>query len=87
MRKAQLLALGLAAGIATFAAPASAAVVCNEEGDCWRVKRTYHYRPEFRLKIYDDDWRWDDHEEHRYRWRESHDDGLGYWRDGVWITF
>jgi hypothetical protein len=86
MRKIQLLTLSLAAGIVAFTAPASAAIVCNEDGDCWRVKRKYEYRPEFRLKVYDDDWRWGDSDKHRYRWRDAHD-GPGYWRKGVWITF
>jgi hypothetical protein len=64
---------------------ASAAIVCNEEGDCWRVKERYDYRPEFRLRVYDDDWKWSDRDKHKYRWRESQ--GRGYWRQGVWIGF
>jgi hypothetical protein len=61
---------------------ASAAVVCNEEGDCWRVKGRAEYKPELRLRVYDDDWKWKDGE--KYRWREAGRDH-GYWRGGVWI--
>lgn len=61
---------------------ASAAVVCNEEGDCWRVKKRVEYKPELRLRVYEDDWKWKDGE--NYRWREAQND-RGYWRGGVWI--
>jgi hypothetical protein len=80
------VALGIVSALALTTTGASAAVVCNDEGDCWRVKKQYEYRPEFRLHIYDDDWSWHDRDKHKYRWRESHD-GPGYWRNGVWITF
>jgi hypothetical protein len=62
---------------------ASAAVVCNDEGDCWRVKGRAHYEPELRLRVYDDDWKWKDGD--KYRWREA-GRGHGYWRGGVWVT-
>ncbi|HEX2840194.1 hypothetical protein [Hyphomicrobium sp.] len=64
---------------------ASAAVVCNNEGDCWRVKEKYEYRPEFGLRIYDDNWKWAEADRDRYRWREGR--GRGYWRNGIWIEF
>jgi hypothetical protein len=63
---------------------ASAAVVCNEEGDCWRVKERHTYPPDVRLQIYDDDWTWGDSP--KYRWRDA-GPGRGYWRGGVWIGF
>lgn len=85
MKTLTFLSIGVAAGLA-FAAPASAAVVCNDDGDCWKVKKTYKYKPEFRLKVYEDDWRWADRDRARYRWRDGQD-GPGYWRKGVWITF
>jgi hypothetical protein len=62
---------------------ASAAVVCNDEGDCWRVKERRDYKPELRLRVYDDDWKWKDGE--KYRWREA-GPGHGYWRGGVWVA-
>jgi hypothetical protein len=78
--------LALAATLALMTTSASAAVVCNDEGDCWRVKERHEYRPEFGLRIYADDWRWPDAEARRYRWREV-GEGRGYWRNGVWIRF
>ena len=61
---------------------ASAEVVCNEEGDCWRVKERRNYEPSLKLRIMPDDWRWKEGE--RYRWRDQ-GRGHGYWRNGVWI--
>lgn len=78
-------ALALASIFALMITSASAAVVSNEEGDCWRVKEKYDYRPEFRLRIYDDDWKWSEADRDKYRWREGR--GRGYWRNGIWIEF
>jgi hypothetical protein len=62
----------------------SAAVVCNEEGDCWRVREERNYEPSLKLRVMQpDDWRWKEGE--RYRWREP-GRGHGYFRDGVWIV-
>lgn len=87
MSKGLLIAAGavtLAAGAATMtAAPASAAIVCNRDGDCWRVRGRPSYRPDFGLRIYGDDWRWRRGE--NYRWRKE-GRGHGYYRDGVWVT-
>ncbi|WBT40278.1 hypothetical protein [Hyphomicrobium sp. DMF-1] len=78
--------LTLAGTLALMATTASAAVVCNAEGDCWRVKERHEYKPEFGLRVYADDWRWPEAEAHRYRWREvGH--GRGYWHNGIWIEF
>jgi hypothetical protein len=71
--------------LAFTATTSSAAIVCNEDGDCWRVKKRYKYRPDFGLRIYPDSWKWADRENTRYRWRE--DRGRGYWRKGVWVEF
>ena len=60
----------------------SASVICNEVGDCWRVKERIEYKPELRLRIYEDDWKWK--EDEKYRWREA-GPGHGYWRGGVWV--
>ncbi len=77
-------ALTLSAGALTIGAePASAAVVCNRDGDCWKVRGRPAYKPEFGLRIYGDDWRWKRGE--KYRWRKV-GRGHGYYRDGVWIT-
>ena len=76
---------GAACALALTATTASAAIVCNDEGDCWHVKERYEYRPEFKLEIYPDDWRWGEHENRKYRWREH--EGRGYWRNDVWVEF
>ncbi len=78
-------ALAFAGTLALMTTSASAAIVCNEEGDCWRVKEKYEYRPEFRLRVYEDDWRWPEADRLKYRWREGR--GRGYWRNGIWIEF
>jgi hypothetical protein len=70
-----------ATALAFTATTASAAVVCNEEGDCWHVRGAARYEPELRLRVYPDNWRWREHE--HYRWREH--GGHGYWRNGAWI--
>ena len=75
--------LGIVGVLAFTATSASAAIVCNAEGDCWHVKEKYDYRPEWGLQVYPDDWTWTD--SNKYRWRER--EGRGYWRKGVWIGF
>ncbi len=62
---------------------ASAAVVCNEEGDCWRVKERGEYKPELRLRVYEDDWKWKDGE--KFRWRDA-GPRHGYCRGGVCVN-
>ena len=39
--------IGAAGGLVFAAAGASAAVVCNDEGDCWHVKGEAGYKPEW----------------------------------------
>lgn len=75
---------GLAAA-ALMAPAASAAIVCNADGDCWHVHKHYEYKPEFGVTVYPDTWKWGDDEHDRYRWREH--TGRGYWRSGVWVEF
>ena len=75
--------LGLSAGtLALSAGTASAAVVCNDDGDCWRVRGRPHYDSGLRLRVYEDSWRWGRGE--NYRWRDP-GRGHGYWRDGIWL--
>jgi hypothetical protein len=75
--------IGLVGSIA-LTTGASAAVVCNDEGDCWKVKDKHKYPPEVNVQIYDDDWKWP--EGAKYRWRDP-GEGRGYWRRGVWVGF
>jgi hypothetical protein len=78
-------ALTVSAGTLTIAPTSSeAAVVCNRDGDCWRVRgRPNYYKPEFGVRVYGDNWRWRRGE--NYRWRKV-GRGHGYYRDGVWIS-
>jgi hypothetical protein len=76
---------GAACALALTATAASAEIVCNREGDCWHVKMRHEYHPEFGITIHPDNWRWEEREHHKYRWREH--EGRGYWRNGVWIEF
>ena len=78
-----LTTLACTVALALSASAASAAVICNDEGDCWRVKERRDYKPELKLRVYDDDWKWGEGD--KYRWREP---GArhGYWREGVWIN-
>ena len=78
-----LLGVAFVGLLAASATTVSAAVVCNDDGDCWRVKEKYAYPPDVQLHVYDDDWKW---EGNKYRWRDA-GPGRGYWRGGVWIGF
>lgn len=79
-----VLAASLVAVPLTLAAnTASAAIVCNTDGDCWHAHQAYEYRPEFNLTVHPDNWRWKEGE--RHAWREH--DGRGYWRGGEWKEF
>lgn len=81
MRAVGKALVGLAV-LTMTAGTASAAVVCNDEGDCWRVRGRPVYGPEVRLRIHPDDWTFERGD--RYRWREP-GLGHGYWRNGVWV--
>lgn len=76
-------AVGAIGALVFSAGTASAAIVCNDEGDCWRVKEKVDYPAELKLRVHPDDWKWEEHE--RYRWREHPGRGHGYWRGGVWV--
>ena len=83
MRTLAKTALAAAAALTLSSMAASAAVVCNDEGDCWRVKERRDYGPELKLHTYDDNWKWKKGE--KYRWRDA-GHGHGYYRGGVWIN-
>ena len=86
MKTSLKLAIAAAAiGAVSFAAPASAKIVCNDKGDCWHVHDAYTYPPEAGIVVHEDNWRWEDADHDKYRWHEH--EGRGYWRNGVWITF
>ena len=75
--------VGSVAALTLGATAASAAIVCNDEGDCWKVRGHVTYKPELKLHVYGDNWKW--HEGEHYRWREA-GHGHGYWRQGVWVS-
>ena len=79
--KALGMALMGAAALAITAGSASAAVVCNDEGDCWRERGRPAYGPGVQLRIYDDNWKGDGV---KVRWREP-GRGHGYYRNGAWV--
>jgi hypothetical protein len=74
-------ALGLLATLAIISR-ALAAVVCNDEGDCWRTTDRLTYPPDARVQIYEDDYVIGP----KYRLRDA-GKGRGYYRGGVWIGF
>src|SRR4029079_14885025 len=78
-------ALGIV-GVLALATGASAAVVCNEDGDCWRVKEKHTYPPDVQLHVYEEDWKWPGADSAKYRWREP-GPSRGYYHGGVWIGF
>ncbi len=86
MKKLSIALLAAASAACVTASGVSAAVVCNDDGDCWRTKEKYEYRPELKLRIYDDNWRWEEKENNKYRWRESRN-ARGYWSKGIWLEF
>lgn len=78
-----LISAVLGIGAIALATTANAAVVCNDEGDCWRVKERHTYPSDVKLHVYEDDWVIDTK---KYRWRDP-GPKRGYWRGGVWINF
>ena len=83
MNRLALTLLGAAGAVALMSTGVSAAIVCNDEGDCWKVKEKHTYPPQARVQIYEDDYVIDSK---KYKWREARP-GPGYWRGGVWVGF
>jgi hypothetical protein len=84
-----LLGAVVAGGVLTLSASAASAdVVCNRYGDCWRVHERYTTYPRaLGVRFHDDAW-WDAHKRyHRYHWREDRDNDRGYWRHNRWYDF
>jgi hypothetical protein len=89
--KIKTLLLGVVAGagaVMALAAPASAYVACNRDGDCWHTESRYRHTPGVRFDYHPDDYyfhqRWDG--DQRRHWRQENHEGRGYYRGGVWIT-
>jgi hypothetical protein len=81
--KTTLIALVAGSAIAA-ASSASADVVCNRWGECWRVHDRLDYPATVGMRFHDDAWA-DAHQRH-YHWRQDRFD-RGYYRNGVWISF
>ena len=80
-----LAGAAIAAGFAfAAAAPASAYVACNREGDCWHTEKRVT-APGVTFDWHPDDWYFHQHWDTNHRFRDYHE-GRGYWRNGVWIT-
>ena len=73
-----------ASALALSATSASAYVVCNALGECWRVHDRLPYPPPARVVVHEDGWIFD--RPNYYRWRRDRD-GHGYWMRGHWRTF
>ena len=57
MKHFGIAVLGIVGALAFTATSASAAIVCNEDGDCWHAKEKYEYKPEFGVHVYGDEGR------------------------------
>jgi hypothetical protein len=85
MKYLGIAALGLL-GTLALSASASAAVVCNDDGDCWRTKEKYDYPPKAKVHVYEDNYVIDTK---KYKLREP-GEGRGYWHGpppGAWVQF
>ncbi|HTU00080.1 MAG TPA: hypothetical protein VMF58_18665 [Rhizomicrobium sp.] len=85
MKKIAIAAAAAALSVVTLATSASAAIVCNREGECWHVKGRYAYDAGWGLVVHPNNWRWGPRE--KFVWREPAREERGYWRGGVWVKF
>lgn len=83
MNRLTLTLLGATGAVALMTTGVSAAIICNDEGDCWQSTETYTYPPEARVQVYGDDYVVD---KKKFKMREARP-GRGYWRGGVWVDF
>jgi hypothetical protein len=72
-----------ASALAFTVSNASAAIVCNDVGDCWHTHADYDYPAGASVMVHPDDWRWGDGD--HFRWREH--EGRGYWHGDDWDAF
>ncbi len=81
--RSTIVALALSAFglLALSSLSASAAIVCNSDGDCWHTPRAHAYPPGV-VVIHPDNWHWGPGE--LFVWREH--EGRGYWRHGHWMV-
>ncbi len=84
LQKTVLAAAALAGLSLAAAAPASAYVACNADGDCWHTDSRVHV-PGVTFNYHPDDWYFHQTWDANHHWRDYHT-GRGYWRGGVWVT-
>lgn len=80
-----VLGAAVITGSLAAASVASANVVCNRWGDCWRVRDRLDYPAGVGITFHDDTWA-TAHRHGHWRWRADRFD-RGYYRNGVWIAF
>ena len=61
---------------------ASAAIVCSSDV-CWHTHEAYHYPPEAKVIVHEDNWKWGPSEHYTFREHE----GRGYWRGDSWESW
>lgn len=74
-------ASAIAAALALTTTGAMADIACNSNGDCWHSRDHVEYKPDLKIQVHPDTWKFEKHE--HYHWKEHA--GRGYWRDGVWV--
>ncbi|MDB5432281.1 MAG: hypothetical protein JWP35_3397 [Caulobacter sp.] len=90
LARAGLAAVIAGSALAATTAPASADVVCNRAGECWRVHSRYDNYPTTLGIIFHDDAWWDAQRRtrhNRYHWRNDRADDHGYYQRGRWHRF
>ena len=76
----------VAMGFAAAPTAASAAVVCNRDGDCWHADRSVRYPRAVIVTRHPDHWYFHQDWSKERHWRDYHS-GRGYYKGGVWVTF
>ena len=81
--KTFLIGAAGAAALGFTMSNASAAIVCDGDGDCWHTHADYDYPASAGIVVHPDNWAWNagDH----YRWHEH--EGRGYWHGDDWMPF
>ena len=83
--KKLLLTAAIGAGMSlAAAAPASAYVACNHEGDCWHTDTRVRV-PGVTFDYHPDDWYFHQHWDADRHFRDYHP-GRGYYKGGLWVT-
>jgi len=83
-----LMAVIAVGALAVTTVSASAATVCNSNGECWQTHQRYKtYPTTLGVHFYTDRWARRHHTDHKYQWRDKQNDDRGYYDHGNWHTF